>query len=109
MKQTWHYMLDDGERKRLELPYQVDPIVAALIAFGRERLTKFPRLNTRMKDKERYEGHVLNIRRNGPPKGEPRVFGIGFNERNDLIVTALKERRVLVYDIPEERRDGESA
>ena len=83
----FHYKFDGGPERQVSCAATTYD-AGALAAFGRERVTKFPKVE--VPGISEYDGHVLEIwsPRVLPDYG-PYLYGIGYNQCGSITITSV--------------------
>lgn len=83
----WRYSFDGGPEKDLDCTSTLYAL-AAMAAFSREDVHKFPTIN--VPGFEPYQGHVLKLWDPGLlPDYGPYFYGIGYNQCGGLTIASL--------------------
>lgn len=85
----WRYKFDGGDEQSLPVEttlYQV----AAMAAFGREKIERLPDIKIGVNG---YDGHTVELwDRDMVEYDSPKMYGLGFNECGSLQLTVLTRR-----------------
>jgi hypothetical protein len=84
---TWKYTFDDGPERDLPIGSSLYA-VAAMAAFAREEISKFPTIKS--PGVEAYDGHVLALWDDELlPTYPAKLYGLGYNECGSLMMPVL--------------------
>ena len=90
MLKGWRYTFDGGPEKDLDCTSTLYAL-AAMAAFSREDVHRFPMIN--VPGFEPYSGHVLTLWDPGLlPDHGPCQYGIGYNQCGGLTITSLGKK-----------------